>query len=568
VSLPHAIFLYLIGAALCAGFLLCGTFEPLAGGTSETTNGITALVRDSSGMPLANAVVRLRSARYLTDTSAFIPNSPSAAKVDTITDQNGRFRIESVDTGAYLVEIQDNDESGVLISVQVSRKGMLDCGSISLKPNGRLYGVVDLSTIPKKAAVFIQIYGMERCAKADPSTGSFIVNNLPEGRYAVRIQPSVSSFQPADISNNVVKSGAATGLGIVEFVPYKNWGYSRELRLNTAASGAGVSGTVTGFPVLLRLTSGNFIFNQASAEGRDIRFAKRDGTPLPYEIERWDAGSGKAEVWVGTDTLYGNDSTQSIIMYWGNPSAADESNGGAVFAAESDFAGVWHLHEEAPGRGSAGLYRDATVNGYHGHDNISDTGREGTIGYGKNFDNRAIDSATRQCDKILLPASSNFVNGSATPLTISMWMKTGELKNDLNRLFTVMADSLASAFILGVYKGDSVSLSLYVRGSAEVYAVSSTMTPNTWHHGAVSFGNKRWQLYIDGIPVDSDTMSVHGIGGSLSAVIGGFVECWETEPGFDGAIDEVRFEKSARPGDWIRLCYMNQRIDNKLVSFK
>jgi hypothetical protein len=86
---------------------------------------------------------------------------------------------------------------------------------------------------------------LERLVRADPSTGSFIVNNLPEGRYTVRIKPSLSSFQTTDISDNAVKPGVATGLGIVAFVPYEAWSHSRELRLNTGASGAGINGTVT-----------------------------------------------------------------------------------------------------------------------------------------------------------------------------------------------------------------------------------------------------------------------------------------------------------------------------------
>jgi hypothetical protein len=565
----HRLFSFCIaGAALCAALVSCGTFQPLAGGTSETTNGITALVLDTLGAPVANATVKLRPADYLTDTSAAIPNRAPSARFDTVTDQNGRFKIESVDTGAYTIEVQGNGGCGAICSGRTQRNRILDCGAVMVKPNGRLYGVVDLSIMPQKAAVYIQVYGLERLVRADPSTGSFIVNNLPEGRYTVRIKPSLPSFAPADMGDNAVKPGVATGLGIVAFVPYEAWSHSRELRLNTSGSGAGVNGTVTRFPVLVRLTANAFTFSQALSNGDDIRFAKRDGTPLPYEIERWDPVAKLAEVWVSADTIFGNDSAQSIIMYWGNPAAPDESNGVAVFPTENEFAGVWHLCEEVPGRGNTGVYRDATGNGFDGTDDLAATGREGIIGYGKNFDNKVIDSVSQSCDKIMLPASSNFVPESASRLTISVWMKPGELKNDLNRLFTVMTDSLSSAFIFGVYKGDSTSLCLYVKGSTPAYIVTSTMSATVWHLGAVSFGGNRWHLYIDGALVDSDTMSIHGAGGSMDAVIGGFAECLWTEPGFDGALDEVRFEKSARSPDWIRLCYMNQKAEDKLIVFK
>jgi hypothetical protein len=94
------------------------------------------------------------------------------------------------------------------------------------------------------------------------------------------------------------------------------------------------------------------------------------------------------------------------------------------------------------------------------------------------------------------------------------------------------------------------------------------MKGTDWYHGAVSFLNGRWQLFLDGTLVDSDSTTVHGAGGSNSAIIGGFIDCWTSEPGFDGALDEVRIEKNARPKEWIRLCYMNQRPDDKLVVFK
>jgi hypothetical protein len=35
-----------------------------------------------------------------------------------------------------------------------------------------------------------------------------------------------------------------------------------------------------------------------------------------------------------------------------------------------------------------------------------------------------------------------------------------------------------------------------------------------------------------------------------------------------GTMDEVRIENIARSSDWVKLCYMNQKIDNQLVVIK
>ena len=37
---------------------------------------------------------------------------------------------------------------------------------------------------------------------------------------------------------------------------------------------------------------------------------------------------------------------------------------------------------------------------------------------------------------------------------------------------------------------------------------------------------------------------------------------------FAGKLDEVRISSVARNGDWIKLCYMNQRQDDALLEFR
>src|SRR5690348_13327999 len=68
---------------------------------------------------------------------------------------------------------------------------------------------------------------------------------------------------------------------------YGTWSYYKTLTFNTTF----ISGNVTNYPLLVRLTSTNFDFSQAMTNGEDIRFEDPDGTALSYEIERWNAGS-------------------------------------------------------------------------------------------------------------------------------------------------------------------------------------------------------------------------------------------------------------------------------------
>ncbi|MBN2188094.1 MAG: DUF2341 domain-containing protein, partial [Chitinispirillaceae bacterium] len=198
--------------------------------------------------------------------------------------------------------------------------------------------------------------------------------------------------------------------GVFAQEDYSLWGYSKIITLNTSASGANVATSVMKIPVLIRLTKDNFAFGQAQDDGADIRFGKADGTSLPYEIERWDRDRQVAEVWVLVDTIKGNDSTQSIRMYWGKSDATSQSSGAAVFETSNGFSAVYHVEEERAGTGNAGVYKDATAHHYNGMDNILSTGQEGVIGNGHQFGST---------DNIYLGK----FDPSPAKLTLSAWVK-------------------------------------------------------------------------------------------------------------------------------------------------
>ena len=104
------------------------------------------------------------------------------------------------------------------------------------------------------------------------------------------------------------------------------------------------SASVEQFPLMLRLTSASFDFDQARPSGEDLRFASAAGKPLAYQIETWDAKRGEATIWVRIPRITGN-AHQRIQLHWGNPDAASESNGAAVFNATNGYLSVWHMDE-------------------------------------------------------------------------------------------------------------------------------------------------------------------------------------------------------------------------------
>jgi hypothetical protein len=129
---------------------------------------------------------------------------------------------------------------------------------------------------------------------------------------------------------------------------YSAWQHQKDLYYDTSPDGAGVSADLFAFPVLVRLGPADFPFAEARGDGRDVRFAKPDGTPLRHEIDVYDSAAGKAVFWVLADTVRGDHKGQLLRIYWGNRAAGASADSGGVFARANGFRAVWHLRGQYP----------------------------------------------------------------------------------------------------------------------------------------------------------------------------------------------------------------------------
>jgi hypothetical protein len=349
------------GIAAALLFARCTSLDTLAGTGSQAGNGrIFGTVFTGKGAPASGATVLLRRKDYLADTAIEPDVKYGDFRKDARTDIHGVFRFDSVDTGSYAIEVNDGASHAVLLECSVAGKdALVRIPDDTLKPAGVIKGTFTPMPGPS-VAMYVQVYGLERVALRDAATGGFLINDVPDGSYTLRVLASSADYRPVSIGSVSVTPGDTTDIGDVDFLHLSQWRYSRRLHLNTTSSGADVAGTVVNFPVLVRLQTSNFDFARAKPDGGDLRFTKADGTPLQYEIERWDVLAQAAEVWVKVDTLRGNDSMQHITMYWGNPAAPGESNPPAVFDTANGFQGNWHLGETDT------LSPDATGNRYNG----------------------------------------------------------------------------------------------------------------------------------------------------------------------------------------------------------
>ena len=99
-----------------------------------------------------------------------------------------------------------------------------------------------------------------------------------------------------------------------------DWNFRKEITFDLSPAAADISGTPSDVPVLIRLHLGNFgYFGDTQPDGSDLRFvAGDDKTPLKFHVERYDATSQLAFVWVNVPRLSGGLNTDKIYLYYGN----------------------------------------------------------------------------------------------------------------------------------------------------------------------------------------------------------------------------------------------------------
>ncbi len=322
--------------------------------------------------------------------------------------------------------------------------------------------------------------------------------------------------------------------------PYPAWTHSGAFAILTTPDGANLpaSASVEQFPLLVRLTSDWFDFAQAKEHGEDLRFSSETGELLAYEIEEWDKAKGQASIWVRVPRITGN-STQAIRMHWGKADAAGESNAKAVFNESNGFVSVWHMGGDA---------KDAV-----GTVESKDTGTTpaaGVAGEARHFDGQHGISGG---DPITgYPAGSDssstevWFRAEKPNASIIGW---GDQKQQSK---VVMQFRSPPHIVMDCWFSDA-----NVDGKASVPL-------GEWNHVVHTYQKGEAMLYVNGV-LDSSSKNAGSplkVPNPAKLSLGG----WAGTNDFRGDLDEVRISKVARPAEWVRLEYANQKPLNTLVG--
>lgn len=356
------------------------------------------------------------------------------------------------------------------------------------------------------------------------------------------------------------------------------WSSRMAVKLNTTASGAGINGNVTGYPLAVSLNAGNFNFAAAIANGADVRFSETpDGPFLPHSIEWWDPMAKEALLWVRIPEVKGNSHNQTIYLHYGNPSATAADQSAMVFPTSEGFTGVWHLQE--PGNTLPGGYADATGNAANatGVNMMPYSTVSSPLGKGQRF---------RYNEKqwIKVDGEQRKLFDHVEQLTFSIWAyaesysnKGDEAKRVLPGYETMFAKGdnswrLQKFGIRNWHQPEADLIEICVERTSprgDLCVIGKTdMKVKQWYHITGVHDFPYVHLYVNGklertekfdTPWKSDDHPV-GIGNqSQFPEKGG--RYW------DGVLDEARVIGKVKDANWIRLDYESQRPGSKLLEF-
>jgi biopolymer transport protein ExbB len=324
------------------------------------------------------------------------------------------------------------------------------------------------------------------------------------------------------------------------------WQFRKPIALNTTPNGANLSQPVEDGVVLVRLHMGNFgYFSDTLPNGDDLRFvASDDLTPLPFNVEVFDATNQIALVWVKVGTVQPQSSTQNFFMYYGNSKAPT----GGTPSQTYDKAQSLVLHFD----NATGAPKDKTAYGNQPSEYSATYESAALIGGGARFDGTGL---------VKIPASPSLNVQSAKGWTFSAWVRLDQPQQD--GTVVEVADAVNGRVALTIRDLTPV-LTISANGQAPTEVVASGgLGTETWHHVAAVIDAQRARIYVDGGLAAEGTVPSVGVNGGYT--LGARADA--TGPLAGAVIDEVGVASVARSVDAIALAARGEGMGAALLAF-
>jgi len=323
----------------------------------------------------------------------------------------------------------------------------------------------------------------------------------------------------ATIRRAAIALGLGLGVVLAASGPALAWpeGWSNRVKATVSPQ---VTGALSPQPVLLRLHSGNFDFKTAKPDGSDLRImAADDRTPLPFQVEFWDAKAEVGLIWVRLAEVSSTSPT-SLYIYSGNTKATPAGDAAGVFG--QDLL-TWHFADQGAPQDASGHHNAGSASGARS--------ASGIIGPALQTDGR---SAVGLPPAFAWPAAG----------TLSLWVRTEAAQS--GALFEA-----PGAIRLGL---DGGRVNIAVAGQAA--AAGAPLALGTWAHIAVVFEANRTELFVNGKSTAKLDVGPKAVQGQAALA-----------QGFQGLIDEFRVSQLIETPADIAFAAEAQGVGAKDVRF-
>ncbi|MFO0703134.1 MAG: DUF2341 domain-containing protein [Patescibacteria group bacterium] len=251
------------------------------------------------------------------------------------------------------------------------------------------------------------------------------------------------------------------------------WGFRRKITFDNSSQNE----NLTNFVVMVKLDSNRVNYANTQNNGEDIRFTDSDGTTkLSYEIEKWDE-TGTSIAWVKVPQIDASSSTDFIYMYYGNTTAASESDASSVWTDTARY----HMNEttttdanQFKGSGTYETGKFGQAIGVYGNSS-------GTYGSTLTFNRGAQISG------------NNYEHFNSNQGTVSFWFKPNWNSSDSSThfLFTNGQSSHTGGFRTISIRKVSNYFDIALSGTGPKFMLANpTINAGSWYHAVVVWDSK------------------------------------------------------------------------------
>ena len=310
------------------------------------------------------------------------------------------------------------------------------------------------------------------------------------------------------------------------------WTSRKAITVNTTAGGVNIKSELHDVPVLLRLHSGNFpAFLNVKDGGADFRFiAGDDKTPLKYHVEKFDAASQIALVWVKLPVLKPQATDNTFYLYFGNQAAPKGDDAGATY--DVDTTAVFHFDDAGGELNDSTAYATAS----------SGAAVEATPSAGAVVPNPlsllGMGGVLSGSEGITIADAPQLKLSPDKGWATSVWVKFESLPATGGY---ILDRGLGAQRLSVKLTGDHLSASL---GTATATSANAVVA-GQWLHIAVALGGGQLRLFINGVLAGETPVTLAEMGGPIAVGAG-----VDAKGPLAMQIDELKFYGAARGADF------------------